>query len=181
MEHLASFERSLWPVALRGCVSGFRFRQWCSVPSDLCLAEELEAYVRPKTETKTALTSFADSNGLQLSEASANGDLFAFTTTVARANALFRANFRHFTHVSSGATLARTLAYSLPSELVGHVQTIAPMTSFTPRNPRMKLVSAAPRVRASRDSTTLKACHEGTTVTPTCLQVQSLFSLTGGL
>jgi tripeptidyl-peptidase-1 len=126
-----------------------------------------------------ALTSFANSNGLQLSEASASGDLFSFTTTVARANALFRADFRHFTHVSSGATLARTLAYSLPSELVGHVQTIAPMTSFTLRQSRTTPVPAAPRVRASRDSTTLEACHEGTIITPTCLQVQSLFSPTG--
>jgi tripeptidyl-peptidase-1 len=179
VEHLASFERSLWPVALRGCV--FRFGQRCSMRSDPRLAEELEAYVRPKTETAKALTSFADSNGLQLSGASASGDLFSFTTTVERANALFRADFRHFTHVSSGATLARTLAYSLPSELVGHVQTIAPMTSFTLRKPRMTPVPATPRVRASRDSTTLKACHEGTTITPTCLQVQSLFSPTGGI
>jgi tripeptidyl-peptidase-1 len=151
------------------------------VRSEPCLTEELEAYVRPKTDTTKALTSFADSNGLQLSEASASGDLFAFTTTVARANALFRADLRHFTHVSSGATLARTLAYSLPSELVGHVQTIAPMTSFTLHNSRVTPVPAVPGLIAARGSKTAKACKEGSSITPTCLQVRSLFTPTNSL
>jgi hypothetical protein len=71
--------------------------------------------------------------------------------------------------------VVRTLAYYLPSDLVGHVQVIMPMTSFSLRNARQTLVPAASRARApeSRDSASGKACQRGSNITPACLQVPS--------
>jgi hypothetical protein len=134
-------------------------------------------------ESKKALSSFAESNGLQLSGTSESGDLSSFTTTVARANALFRTEFQRVTHVTSRATLARTLGYSLPSDFVGHVQAIMPMTNFSLRNTRQTRVPTAARVHApqARDSASGKACQGGSNITPTCLQVPSSLSLTDSL
>jgi tripeptidyl-peptidase-1 len=110
---------------------------------------------------------FAQANGLQAGVISDMGEWIQFTTTVAHANALFNADYQTFVHARTAKTLTRTLAYSLPDALVGHVDTIIPTTSFDVDNghvlPRRKL-GDAPTKRA-----TMASCDDF--ITPACLQV----------
>ncbi|EIN11974.1 subtilisin-like protein [Punctularia strigosozonata HHB-11173 SS5] len=133
------------------------FRRWLS-------ADEVKSFVAPSDATVAAFNTFAQDNGLETSVISPNGDWVSFTTTVGHANTLFGASFQTFTHGSIAEPLVRTLSVSLPSELVGHVDTIHPTTSFGEPDARltpMDFVTVEKRaVSASCNST----------ITPVCLQ-----------
>jgi tripeptidyl-peptidase-1 len=132
-------------------------------------ADELQAYLQPPKDTTAAFTSFARANGLQLS-ASPMGDWVQFTTTVEHANTLFNASYQTFVHEGTSQTLTRTLSYSLPQALVGHVNTVLPTTSFDVQSARLTPAPKQPVNRAIPAS-----CNN--TITPSCLQVRyHLFS-----
>jgi tripeptidyl-peptidase-1 len=46
------------------------------------------------------------------------------------ANDLLGASYKFYRHVKTNETIVRTLGYALPAALDGHVQTVAPTTSF---------------------------------------------------
>lgn len=118
----------------------------------------------PSDATVAAFNAFAKANNLETSVVSPNGDWVSLTTTVGHANALFGASFQTFTHEDMAEPLVRTLAVSLPSELVGHIDTIHPTTSFEDPNPRL-----APRPIATPNKRAIPAsCNS--TITPACLQ-----------
>jgi tripeptidyl-peptidase-1 len=56
------------------------------------------------------------------------GDWFGVETTVAKASALFAANFSVFEHTGTGAKQVRTLEYSIPASLRGHLEVVHPLT-----------------------------------------------------
>jgi tripeptidyl-peptidase-1 len=128
-------------------------------------ADQLQAYVQPPTSTTAAFTSFAKANGLQFS-VSPMGEWVQFTTTVERANALFNASYQTFVHQSTSKTLTRTLSYSLPQALVGHVNTVLPTTSFDLQNTGP---ISAPKQSTKRANVPV-SCN--TTITPSCLMVR---------
>lgn len=126
--------------------------------------DDVKAFVRPSAETVATFNAFAKANNLQTSVISPNGDWVSFTTTVSHANALFGASFQTFAHDDLPVPLTRTLSLSLPEELVGHVDTVHPTTSFD--EPDVRLVPrpiAAPTKRAIP-----AACNS--TINPVCLQ-----------
>jgi tripeptidyl-peptidase-1 len=130
---------------------------------------ELQAYLQPSKDTTVALTSFAQANGLQVS-ASPMGDWVQFTTTVEHANALFNASYQTFVHQTTSQMLTRTLSYSLPQALVGHVSTVLPTTSFDAvQSARLVPARKQPVKRAIASS-----CND--TITPSCLLVCHAFS-----
>jgi tripeptidyl-peptidase-1 len=49
---------------------------------------------------------------------------------VSRANKLLGASYQLYRHVKTNETIVRTLGYALPAALDGHVQVVAPTTSF---------------------------------------------------
>ncbi|KAH8983954.1 peptidase S8/S53 domain-containing protein [Lactarius hatsudake] len=51
--------------------------------------------------------------------------------TVSQANDLLGASYQLYTHTKTNETIVRTLGYSLPVVLHGHVQTVAPTTFFS--------------------------------------------------
>jgi tripeptidyl-peptidase-1 len=93
------------------------------------------------------------------------GDWVQFTTTVEHANTLFNASYQTFVHQGTSQTLTRTLSYSLPQALVGHVNTVLPTTSFDVQNARLIPAPKQPVKRAVPGS-----CNN--TITPPCLQVR---------
>jgi tripeptidyl-peptidase-1 len=93
------------------------------------------------------------------------GDWVQFTTTVEHANTLFNASYQTFVHQGTSQTLTRTLSYSLPQALVGHVNTVLPTTSFDAQNARLVPAPKQTVKRAIPGS-----CN--TTITPSCLQVR---------
>jgi tripeptidyl-peptidase-1 len=95
---------------------------------------------------------------------------------VAKANELLSTDFSIFTHVESGQTSIRTLEYSIPAVLQGHIDFFHPTTSFTrPMAARPKFTA----IKAKRDAAVTDvvpvsdavpaSCN--TIVTPACLQV----------
>ncbi|KAJ6482695.1 subtilisin-like protein [Mycena sanguinolenta] len=142
------------------------FRQWLSV-------DDIKGYVQPSPATIDAFSSFASANGLQPKITSPNGEWASITLSVSQANALFAANFEHFTHPNLTAPVTRALSISLPEELVGHVEVLHPTTAFD--TPRAGLASrSATRSRARRS--TRRAIPPDScigpfnTTTPACLQ-----------
>ncbi|KAJ7915134.1 family S53 protease-like protein [Mycena leptocephala] len=95
------------------------------------------------------------------------GDMLEIAIPVAKANELLSTDFSIFTHVESGQTSIRTLEYSIPAVLQGHIDFFHPTTSFTrpmaaPKRdaPVTDVVPVSDAVPAS--------CN--TIVTPACLQ-----------
>jgi tripeptidyl-peptidase-1 len=94
------------------------------------------------------------------------GEWVQFTTTIAQANTLFNASYQSFVHEGTNQTLTRTLSYSLPQALVGHISTIIPATSFDSQ--RSNGLAPAPEQPADRSIPA--SCNN--TITPSCLQVR---------
>ncbi|THH29754.1 hypothetical protein EUX98_g4430 [Antrodiella citrinella] len=138
--------------------------------------EEVEAFVAPKPETVTAVNQWLSENGLNATKISPTGDWISFEVPVSKASELLNADFETFTHVATGDESIRTLAYSIPADLVGHVELVHPTISFP--NPSGHLpVFSTPAKLPSAGNLTSEAVPSSCakTVTPAC--VQALYSV----
>jgi tripeptidyl-peptidase I len=134
-------------------------------------ADQLKAYVAPTASTLAAFQSFAKANGLSVSALSDTNEWLEFTTTVGQANSLFGASYQSYLHLATGSSLTRTLAYSLPKELVGHVDTVTPATGFEIDS---RFVSDfQPLKRATKTPASCNTLAPNSSITPTCLQVNA--------
>ena len=89
----------------------------------------MEKFVAPSQDTVDAVNAFLKENGLTAKTLSPAGDWLGFETTVGKANELFDADYQVFTHSATGARTVRTLEYSLPAELSGHLEVVHPTTA----------------------------------------------------
>ena len=132
-------------------------------------------------------------NGVEATRATPAGDWLALNIPVSKANALFNTNFSVFRHVESGTESVRTLEYSVPSELQGHIRAVHPTTSQVSfferfqspflialsrfsgplRAPPVMAVLPPRLVSDVADATPAASCNS--TITPTCLQ--ALYSI----
>ncbi|KIJ26281.1 hypothetical protein M422DRAFT_38294 [Sphaerobolus stellatus SS14] len=134
--------------------------------------EEVEAFVAPKPDTVAAINSFLSANGLTAQTISPAGDWLSVSMPVSKANDLFGAQFSVFTNQANGQQTIRTMEYSIPASLVGHVELVHPTVTFpaTFGVPRF----TSPGVQAPSTTTALggdavpASC--ATTITPSCLQ-----------
>ncbi|KZV83885.1 subtilisin-like protein [Exidia glandulosa HHB12029] len=92
--------------------------------------DEVAALTRPDPETTRAVKAFFAAHSLNATEASPAGDWLRVRVPATKANELFDADYRVFAHGSTGKQLVRTLQYSLPQELKGHINMVYPSTSF---------------------------------------------------
>ncbi|KAF7346621.1 Family S53 protease-like protein [Mycena sanguinolenta] len=141
------------------------FRQWLS-------KDEVKSFVQPSNETVVAFNSFAVANGLKPTVISPHGDWVSVALMVSEANHLFGAQFEKFSHASLTEPITRTLAVSLPSELIGHVDIIHPTTSFAGRNPDLSQLPFYHH-RSEKRTEPAASCNSSNPdghVTPTCLQ-----------
>ena len=70
------------------------------------------------------------SNGITGAQSiSPAGDWLSFSIPVSKANEMLAANFAVFTNTDSGNQLVRTLSYSIPAELKGHLDFVHPTTT----------------------------------------------------
>ncbi|KAI0054575.1 hypothetical protein BV25DRAFT_1816888 [Artomyces pyxidatus] len=135
--------------------------------------EEVNEYVAPKPETIAAVNAWLSENGLAAKTLSPTGDWLGFQTTVAQANELFDADFSTFTHDVTGETTVRTLAYSIPASLQGHLDLVHPTITFPNPLASKEPVSVTPgRLRASSSNVTGAAAPAScnTAITPACVQ-----------
>ncbi|EIW56150.1 family S53 protease [Trametes versicolor FP-101664 SS1] len=135
--------------------------------------EEVAALVAPKPETVAAVNTWLSENGIQASKASFAGDWLKFSIPVSKANALLGTTFSVFNHTASGRTSIRTLNYSIPADLKGHIDLIHPTIAFTQSIGAPKL-AFTPRkdvqARALNVTSDAVPASCATTTTPTCLQ-----------
>ena len=80
----------------------------------------------PTSGTKQVVNVWLKANGLNATAISPSGDWIRVDVPVVKANELFDADFTVFTNDANGKQTIRTMSYSLPSELQGHVDLIHP-------------------------------------------------------
>jgi tripeptidyl-peptidase-1 len=132
----------------------------------------------PEAASVSAVKSWLAANGIEATVLPGYGDWLGFSTTVAKAGALFDAEFSTFRHLDTGKEQVRTLAYSVPAALAPHIATAHPTLTFT--NP---YAGGPPLVAPIVNSVGKGASPEiaascATTVTPAC--VQALYGLPTG-
>jgi tripeptidyl-peptidase-1 len=131
--------------------------------------EEVNTFVAPTSDTVSLVNEWLSSNSISPETISPAGDWLQFSIPISQANSLISASFQTFTHSETGTQFIRTLSYSIPAVLEGHVDVIHPTTSFD--NPFVHLpfqVASVPQTSTSEARAVPASC--ATTVTPTCLQ-----------
>ncbi|KAF8958727.1 family S53 protease-like protein [Flammula alnicola] len=138
--------------------------------------EEVEVFVAPAPESVTLVQEWLSANNITAKTISPAGDWLQFSIPTSKANTLLNADFTVFTHSQTGKQFTRTLSYSIPAALKGHVDLVHPTITFD--NPFAHL----PVVSTPKDLTATKREAEstiesravpsscGTVVTPACLQ-----------
>ncbi|KAI0046855.1 family S53 protease [Auriscalpium vulgare] len=134
--------------------------------------DEVYEFAKPTAEASAAVNSWLSENGLSATPLSPAGDWLGFETTVAQANALFDAEFSTFVHDESGQEAVRTLAYSIPATLKGHLDLVHPTVTFpNPRRVALPIVSTPVSIVSGNttiDATAPASCNSA--VTPACIQ-----------
>ena len=68
-------------------------------------------------------------NDIEAAQASPAGDWLSISIPVSKANELLDADFTVFSHASTGKEVVRTLSYSIPTDLQGHIDLVHPTTA----------------------------------------------------
>ncbi|KAI0746562.1 family S53 protease [Daedaleopsis nitida] len=127
--------------------------------------EEVESFVAPKPDTMSAVQEWLKENDITAKKASAAGDWLSFSIPVSKANSLLDADFTEFVHTGTGETSIRTLAYSIPADLKGHLDFVHPTTVYFTVPPKLDAIQ--PSVNLTSDAVPA-SCNS--VVTPACLQ-----------
>lgn len=90
---------------------------------------QVEEYIRPAQESVDAVNNFLELHSVNATSLSPTGDWLGFSVPVSKANEMFDADFSVFKHVDSGEEAIRTLSYSIPSSLQGHLEVVHPTTT----------------------------------------------------
>ncbi|TFY82915.1 hypothetical protein EWM64_g1099 [Hericium alpestre] len=99
------------------------YRQWLS-------KEEVEAFVAPSSESTSSVKSWLSASGISYETVSPAGDWIGINVTVGQANSLLSARFSTFKHRQTGHEIVRTLSYSIPASLKGHLDFVHPTIAF---------------------------------------------------
>ncbi|KAL6298313.1 family S53 protease [Sparassis latifolia] len=131
--------------------------------------EEAAGFVSPAAESLAAVNNWLQANNIDATVLTPAGDWISFSILVSQANDLFDSEFSTFVHSTSGQQSIRTLAYSIPVELQGHLDFVHPTITFP-----IYLASSSPYSVSTKS--TRATVHErqdpscADTVTPACLQ-----------
>ncbi|KAJ6450110.1 family S53 protease [Mycena sanguinolenta] len=128
---------------------------------------EVNAFLAPTTDAVSAVQAWLGSYNLTTTTASSAGDWLSVTVPVSTANEMLDAKYETFVHTSSGKSYARTLSWSLPSEVADHVAAVFPAATFNNPITTGPLVSS-PKPAANASTDAASSC--ASKVTPSCLQ-----------
>ena len=129
---------------------------------------QVEQFVAPKPESVEAVNTWLAQHGISASAITPAGDWLSISVPVSKANELFDAEFGVFTHSSTGKQAVRTLKYSIPADLEGHLDFVHPTISFPNPNGHLPVISS-PSPNANSKVAPLATCST-TAVTPGCIQ-----------
>ncbi|KAJ6554859.1 family S53 protease [Mycena capillaripes] len=148
-------------------------------------ADEVAEFVKPTNGTLSVVGDWLSANGISSKPITPAGDTLQIVIPVAQANELLSTEFAVFTHVDSSETSIRTLAYSIPATLQGHIEFLHPTTSFLrpmASRPKFIAIKAQSEVEArsggksggggttppTSGGSPSSSCN--TAITPACLQ-----------
>lgn len=80
------------------------------------------------------MTAWLAEHDIEAAQASPAGDWLSFSVPVSKANEMFDADFTVFSHATTGSDVVRTLSYSIPADLQGHLELVHPTTSCVDRS-----------------------------------------------
>ncbi|KAH9180562.1 subtilisin-like protein [Lactarius sanguifluus] len=142
--------------------------------------EQVADIVAPHPNTVQLVHSWLEHHRVTSSSVSVtHGGSFLTVTgvSVSQANDLLGASYQLYTHTKTNETIVRTLGYSLPVVLHGHLQTVAPTTFFSSsltQRPSPRKHSGVAAVRPvkspSGEPVTMPLSRRITTVTPAFLR-----------
>ena len=92
---------------------------------DAYLVLQVEEFVAPAADTVNAVSAWLKAAGLTAQTISPAGDWLSVSLPVSKANELLNAEFQVYTH-ANGKQAIRTLTYSVPDDLIGHVELVHP-------------------------------------------------------
>ncbi|KAI0738095.1 family S53 protease [Daedaleopsis nitida] len=138
--------------------------------------EEVEELVAPKQESVDMVYAWLAEHDITPKTISPAGDWLAFDVPVSKANELFDAEFSVFEQEDSDMDAIRTLSYSIPAELKGHLDLVHPTVSFpASESGRLPLFSTplkdnseSPEAQNLTSRAVPSACADS--LTPACLQ-----------
>ena len=87
---------------------------------------QAEAFVAPTSETVEKVNEWLKENGVTATPLTDAGDWLSIQIPVSKANEMLDADFSLFTHPSTNKGTVRTLSYSIPDSLKGHIDLIHP-------------------------------------------------------
>lgn len=88
--------------------------------------DEVAAFVKPSASSASLVNDWLSSNNLTTTPVSFAEDILQVSIPVSKANELLGANFHIFTNKASGKQTIRTLSYSIPAALKGHLAHVHP-------------------------------------------------------
>ncbi|CCM00835.1 uncharacterized protein FIBRA_02877 [Fibroporia radiculosa] len=132
--------------------------------------EEAAAFVAPSPDTRRIVDAWLQVNNINATELTPAGDWLGFQVSVSTANELFNADYSVYTHDATGKNTIRTMLYSLPDQLQGHVAAVHPTTIFPRYRSQKSMLSTIGRRRSAQNNNATVSDSCGSDMTPACLQ-----------
>ncbi len=128
--------------------------------------------VAPAQGSVDAVNAWLKENGISASTTSATGDWLSFDVSVSKANELFDAEFSVFKHDNTGTEAVRTLSYSIPTKLEGHLDLVHPTVTFPDPMGQFPVFRTPDQITPGTGNSSAQgvpsACSNS--ITPSCLQ-----------
>ena len=128
--------------------------------------------VAPAKDSVDAVNAWLKENGISAKTVSTAGDWLSFEVPVSKANELFDADFSVFKHEDSGLEAVRTLSYSIPAELQGHLDLVHPTVTFPNPNGHLPVFKTPVKGKRGFQNFTARSVPSECSdyITPACLQ-----------
>jgi len=132
--------------------------------------DEMKRMLQPRDESVKTVRNWLEEAGVK--DIQRDADWLTIHTTVEKANDLLDANFQYYVNRNQHVERLRTLEYSLPKEVIPHVNLVSPTTRFGQIRPNRATIHSKSRVadeefKAAVHSTS-DSCN--TAITPECLK-----------
>ena len=153
-QNLDKFESMLFDVSTPSSASYGKYLE----------AEDVASMLKPASEANDAVLAWLKDAGV--TDAYSDGFYVNFSTSVDTANSLLDTEFKYYK--SDGLVKLRTLGYSLPDDLVDHVDLVTPTTYFGKTSPQIP----APRVHTQTRSIEPRQLNASCAklITPACIK-----------
>ncbi|KAL1668875.1 peptidase S8/S53 domain-containing protein [Schizophyllum commune] len=138
---------------------------------------ELHELARPHDDTLPLVQDWFDNHGIDISNmkhSAATNFVTIYNVTVEQAEKLLGTKYNVYRHTTTGEYVVRTMSYSLPKDLIGHVDVVAPTTYFGTMKSMRATSFKQPELDGDNEkdlNVNVEAASDcGRTVTPACLQ-----------